>query len=595
MKTIKIALTSANFNDVATALNVDIPLEKESERNSIKKVVDLPELKVIRIHMYSNGFHNNYLLVINKAKNTRKFIVSKKEQGITKIPAFVLVDIIKKIEMAYNNKHRLKLVAGKVMPTVIHYPSFELMGQQKFILKSPQELLLNNPISKVDYYSFDEDYIRILGFITMDDIKESEILHTETALNYVRTGLIPEYYYYETEGGAYPRYASDKVSKRYLDRVEGIIVTEPWCHNDYLANVSSKLPTPAYEIYDKVWDNNQQKYIKGSLRGRGVFTEDILRNLVTTTSRHIGDTYEVQNIAIETKTQGTLLFQVSSVLKPREEHKEPLTGINQWVREHLDSHLEENIYKDYVDYFTYNKIGSITGVSKYYAVNAVKMVQNEFFNDSSVSNVEGKSSRYIVCHKDNRLIYAMPYNADTALFQDNKKHNDCENTEEDGKRLNNQDMKQLELEDELIGDVLDEADEEELVLQIEGKSDNKYYTKIIIAGCRDFNNYESAKKCLDMCLPALLLDNIEIVSGGATGADALGERYAIENGYKLTRFTADWDRFGKAAGPIRNEQMAIYANYLIAFWDGASNGTGDMVNRAKRRGIPTIKFQLQRK
>lgn len=595
MKTIKIALTSANFNDVATALNVDIPLEYESKRNSIKQVVNMPKLKVIRIHMYSSGFHNNYLLVINKDKNTKKFIVSKKEQGITKIPAFVLVDIIKRIEKAYNNKYRLKLVAGKVMPTVIHYPSFELLGQQKFILKSPQKIILNKPISLLDYYSLDEDYIRILGFIVKDELKTSDIIHTDTTLNYVRTGVMPEYYYYETEGGAYPVYASDTVSKRYLKRIENIIAIEPWCHNQYLVSESSKLPTPEFEIYDKVWDNAQHKYIKGALRGKGVFTEDMLKNLVITTHKYHADTYEAQNIAIETKTQGTLLFQVSSTLKPREEHIEPLTGINLWVHEHLDSRLTENIYKDYVDYFTYNKIGGINGVSKYYAVNAVKMVQNEFFNDSSISNVEGKSSRYIVCHKDNRLIYAMPYNADTALFQDNKKHNDCENTEEDGKRLNNRDMKQLELEDELIDDVLDEVDEEELILQIEGDSDNKYYTKIIIAGCRDFNNYESAKKCLDRYLPALRLENIEIVSGGATGADALGERYAIENGYKLTKFTADWDRFGKAAGPIRNEQMAIYANYLIAFWDGASNGTGDMVNRAKRRRIPTIKVLLKRK
>lgn len=595
MKKVKIALTSANFNDVATALNVDIPLEKESERNSIKKVVDLPELKVIRIHMYSNGFHNNYLLVINKAKNTRKFIVSKKEQGITKIPAFVLVDIIKIIEKAYNNRHQLELVAGKVMPTVIYYPSFELMGQQKFILKSPQELVLNNPISLLDYYSLDKDYIRILGFIVKDELKTSDIIHTDTTLNYVKTGIMPEYYYYETEGGAYPVYASNKLSKRYLKRIENIIAIEPWCHNKYLASTSSKLPTPEFEIYDKVWDKAQHKYIKGALRGKGVFTEDMLKNLVITTHRYRADIYEAQNIAIETKTQGTLLFQVSSTLKPREEHVEPLTDINLWVHEHLDKRLIENIYEDYVDYFTYNKIGSITGVSKYYAVNAVKMVQNEFFNDSSVSNVEGKSSRYIVCHKDNRLIYAMPYNADTALFQDNKKHNDCENTEEDGKQLNNRDIKQLELEDELIDNELDEADEKELISQIEGNPDNDYYTKIIIAGCRDFNNYESAKKCLDMYLPTLHLNNIEIVSGGAKGADALGERYAIENGYKLTRFTADWDRFGKAAGPIRNEQMAIYANYLIVFWDEISSGTGDMVNRAKRREIPTKKFLLQRK
>jgi predicted Rossmann fold nucleotide-binding protein DprA/Smf involved in DNA uptake len=69
--------------------------------------------------------------------------------------------------------------------------------------------------------------------------------------------------------------------------------------------------------------------------------------------------------------------------------------------------------------------------------------------------------------------------------------------------------------------------------------------KVIVAGTRTFNNYELLKNKLDEFLKDI--EDIEIVSGGARGADALGERYAKEKGYKVTYFPADWNRFGKSA------------------------------------------------
>ncbi len=79
--------------------------------------------------------------------------------------------------------------------------------------------------------------------------------------------------------------------------------------------------------------------------------------------------------------------------------------------------------------------------------------------------------------------------------------------------------------------------------------------------------------------------DIEVISGTASGADTLGERYAKENGYKLTRFPADWNKHGKKAGYIRNCEMADYAEALIAFWDGESKGTKNMIEIAKSKGI----------
>ncbi len=107
--------------------------------------------------------------------------------------------------------------------------------------------------------------------------------------------------------------------------------------------------------------------------------------------------------------------------------------------------------------------------------------------------------------------------------------------------------------------------------------------KVIIAGGRYFNNEELLCQFCDGVLQNL--HTIEIVSGGAKGADFLGEKYAKKRNYKLKRFPAAWSKYGKGAGPKRNTAMAIYADLLIAFWDGRSRGTKSMINLAKKKGL----------
>lgn len=82
-------------------------------------------------------------------------------------------------------------------------------------------------------------------------------------------------------------------------------------------------------------------------------------------------------------------------------------------------------------------------------------------------------------------------------------------------------------------------------------------------------------------------DEIQIISGNAKGIDKLGERYAKENGYKLLLYPANWDKYGKKAGPIRNSEMIKIANLLIAIWDGNSKGTKDIIDKAKSHDITT--------
>lgn len=111
---------------------------------------------------------------------------------------------------------------------------------------------------------------------------------------------------------------------------------------------------------------------------------------------------------------------------------------------------------------------------------------------------------------------------------------------------------------------------------------NKF--KVIIAGSRDFNNYEFLESNCNYYLKNKF-PNIEIVSGGARGADRLGERYAENYLLDIKFFRADWGLYGKRAGYLRNEQMALYSNALIAFWDKESKGTKHMIGLAKKQGL----------
>ena len=97
--------------------------------------------------------------------------------------------------------------------------------------------------------------------------------------------------------------------------------------------------------------------------------------------------------------------------------------------------------------------------------------------------------------------------------------------------------------------------------------------KLIVAGSRTFNDEKFLFEVLDSIQGPI----VEIVSGNAEGADKLGEKYAKARGIDLVIFPANWKKHGKAAGPIRNEKMAKYANAAVVFWDGKSTGSQNMI------------------
>ena len=110
-------------------------------------------------------------------------------------------------------------------------------------------------------------------------------------------------------------------------------------------------------------------------------------------------------------------------------------------------------------------------------------------------------------------------------------------------------------------------------------------SRVIVAGGREFNDYELLKSTLDGLFSRLKDEDIQIVCGEARGADSLGKRYAQEHGIRVVSFPAEWDRFGKSAGYRRNVEMAEYANALVAFWNGESKGTNHMIETAKKYGL----------
>jgi hypothetical protein len=110
--------------------------------------------------------------------------------------------------------------------------------------------------------------------------------------------------------------------------------------------------------------------------------------------------------------------------------------------------------------------------------------------------------------------------------------------------------------------------------------------RIIIAGGRKFNNYSLLSNTMNNLLSkARTIKHIIIITGKAKGADSLGERYAIENGFDIESYPAQWDKYGKQAGYLRNLEMAEHADALVAFWDGESKGTEHMIETAKSKNL----------
>jgi hypothetical protein len=110
--------------------------------------------------------------------------------------------------------------------------------------------------------------------------------------------------------------------------------------------------------------------------------------------------------------------------------------------------------------------------------------------------------------------------------------------------------------------------------------------RIIIAGSREGIHPDLIFGTLDRLFGRPAEWITELVSGTARGVDSIGEDWARQRGVRIRQFPAEWDKFGKRAGFLRNQQMAEYADCLVAFWNGQSKGTKHMIDIMKNLGKP---------
>jgi hypothetical protein len=106
--------------------------------------------------------------------------------------------------------------------------------------------------------------------------------------------------------------------------------------------------------------------------------------------------------------------------------------------------------------------------------------------------------------------------------------------------------------------------------------------KVIVAGSREIND----RAVVARAIQSSPFKITELVSGTARGVDSTAENYALTNNIPVKKFPADWDKYGKPAGAIRNQKMAEYADGLIAVWDGQSAGTKSMIKIMNKVGKP---------
>ncbi len=123
--------------------------------------------------------------------------------------------------------------------------------------------------------------------------------------------------------------------------------------------------------------------------------------------------------------------------------------------------------------------------------------------------------------------------------------------------------------------------------------------KLIIAGSRDMNISPSMIRGL-LCYYDIYRFVEEVVSGGASGIDSCAEDFANEEidmnvipPITFVKFNADWTTHGKAAGPIRNKEMAEYADALLLIWDGQSKGSASMKKEMSKLGKPIYEVILK--
>lgn len=115
--------------------------------------------------------------------------------------------------------------------------------------------------------------------------------------------------------------------------------------------------------------------------------------------------------------------------------------------------------------------------------------------------------------------------------------------------------------------------------------------RVLVCGGRDFADWSLLNAALSDLIPESIRDTSVIISGHARGADLLGERWAKAEGIPVSRFPADWEKYGLSAGPIRNKQMLTEGrpHLVVAFAGG--KGTANMIKQSRKAGVSVVEVE----
>ena len=116
--------------------------------------------------------------------------------------------------------------------------------------------------------------------------------------------------------------------------------------------------------------------------------------------------------------------------------------------------------------------------------------------------------------------------------------------------------------------------------------------RLAIVGSRSFSDSGKARDVIRKLYDIRGISASAVVSGGAVGADALAEEYAASEGIPLIIHRADWNRYGRMAGHMRNSLIIRDAEAVLAFWDMKSPGTRDDVEKASAIRMPIFIYDF---
>ena len=120
---------------------------------------------------------------------------------------------------------------------------------------------------------------------------------------------------------------------------------------------------------------------------------------------------------------------------------------------------------------------------------------------------------------------------------------------------------------------------------------------LLIAGSRNFEDREIFDRVTEEIIDGDHQFTV-IVEGGASGADTMAREYAQEHDMRHIEFKAEWKKYGRAAGPKRNDEMIAFIKekngMALYFWDEESRGTKQCIDSARRKGIDIVIWSTKR-